>query len=67
MAPCRASPARATGAQLWPHCPTTSVVTPWWTWLSALPLTSNVKSEWVCRSTNPGHTARPFSSMRSVG
>ena len=66
MAPRRASPGRATGAQLWPHCPTTSVVTPWCTWLSALPLTSSVKSECVCKSTKPGHTASPFSSMRSA-
>ena len=45
---------RSSGAQPWPQLPTSSVVTPWATALSAAGSTTRVKSEWLWMSMKPG-------------
>jgi hypothetical protein len=50
------------GAHEKPHWPITSSVTPWQTWLSALPSASSTKSLCVWMSMKPGATTRPAAS-----
>src|SRR3954463_193740 len=57
------SDAGVTGAYVQPQLPTTSVVTPWRTVLSAVGTVSSVKSLWLWGSTKPGQTIRPAASM----
>jgi hypothetical protein len=53
----------STGAREKPQWPTTSVVTPWWTMLSAVGVSGSVKSECVLMSMNPGATTSPRASI----
>jgi hypothetical protein len=47
-----------------PQLPRISVVTPWWTLLSAPGWTISDSSEWQWQSMKPGATTRPSPSMR---
>ncbi len=62
---CAGDIAAVKGAQEKPHCPITSSVTPWQTWLSARPSTGSTKSEWVWMSMKPGATVIPDASSMS--
>ena len=63
----RVSPATAggSGTPPIPQLPLISVVTPWPTLLRARPSLSRVRSEWLCRSTQPGATTDPSASILS--
>ena len=57
------SDAGVTGAYVQPQLPTTSVVTPCRTVLSAVGTVSRVKSLWLCGSKKPGQIIRPAASI----
>ncbi len=52
LSACRSG--RSIGAQPWPQLPTSSVVTPWATALSAAGSMTSVRSEWLWMSMKPG-------------
>ena len=52
-----------TGSVPPPSTPTSSVVIPWAVWVAASGIWKTCRSEWLCRSMNPGATTLPRASI----